>query len=615
MKKSILLLSVLAFSLSSQAQKIKYKDIFPILDSKNYDQGMPQLNTFLSDPKNAEHANANLQKALYYENLINGYHLINDSSALIDHSDSAVIYFNKSKVLITEKELKKKDEYYQAFHRRDLRTGEFGIKVSDVHLDIEKKMESIKKLKKNAIIIYGNLYRSNISYNKTNEEFKSLVGTAASENEFLILANEEQVVILDQFINRASDIKTAFQEIRNAVSKIRIKGYSPELELIGINDFLVDGRSSIDIFQNDVKVWDYGTWAEEIKRKIERDVYRMRNHIKRTYEDLTMKSENIKSGSVIPYEELTDILDPKLIDAMHQFEDAPLPEKLLNILIEDTKYRFLTKPTLNTALANEDDVIYQLALSDSLREMTTNIMAIINSIDEPMITGATKKHPVFLKDNYGGDFGLLKYQNQVKKKYEKAQLKWQEKLSYWQDKSKWGVSADLADSIYLIGKADSLYEAIPLSQYYTIAVSSDDSSFTYAIGIEFTGDKDQGFITRIGKDMIIQWKENFDLGEFQYSDSAIMVLGDFIASDEGKISSYIFSYVPETPTNIIIVNVDKAGTFNWSNELSINRPPVTTKFNSDVKETYLYYISEEEMETYDGEDAGYIVIDRRGKTR
>lgn len=616
MKRPILTLSVLIlFFLPTQAQKLKYKDIFPLLDAKNYDEGVPKLNRFLNDSKNAEHANSHLQKGLYYEYLIEGYNLIADSSLLLNHIDSSVIFLSRAKALITEKELKKKDEYYQAFYRRDLRSGEFGIKVSDVHLDIEKKMQKLRKLKKNASIIYQSLIIANNDYTTSNEEFRHLATTAASEEEFMLLATDEQIASLDDFIKRGDNVKKAFEDIRQAVSVIRVKGYSPELEIIPINDFLVDGKTNTNIYENDVKVWDYGTWAEGTKRRIRRDILRMRDQLKSVYLDLNAQNEKVKSGSGITYDELSPSLDENLVKTLREFDGNPLPEKLLNILIEDTKYRYLTNTSLNTELANENNVTYQLSITDSLNSLVNDIIQQVTFLTEPAITDATRKYFNFLKENYGGDFGLLKYKERVQKKYEKAQEKWSEKYKYWYEKSKWGVSPDAMDSIYLIAKSDSLYESIPLSKYYTIAVDSDDSSYVYAIGIEFTGDKDTGFLTKIGTDRVIQWKENFDLGKFEYSDSAILVIGKFIPTEEGSISSYIFSYVPDTPSNLIVVNANKSGGINWNNELTINRPPITTKFNSDVKETYIYYISEEELNTYEGEDSGYIVIDRRGKTR
>ena len=166
MNKSLLLIVLLSIGfVSNQAiaqKKVKYdKDIFPLIAAKNFDQAIPMIFTYLSDPKNESHANANLQIGLFYENRVNSLHIVNDSTAILGASDTSVIYLSKAKALITEKELKKNDEFYQDFYRRDLRSGEFGIKISDVHLDIENKLESLRNINKYAHTIYVNLYNLN----------------------------------------------------------------------------------------------------------------------------------------------------------------------------------------------------------------------------------------------------------------------------------------------------------------------------------------------------------------------------------------------------------------------------------------------------------------------
>ena len=64
----VITLSLLLVPLLGNAQKkIKYKDLFPILNSKNYTEGEPQLKTFLSDIKNEDHANAHYHMGLILE--------------------------------------------------------------------------------------------------------------------------------------------------------------------------------------------------------------------------------------------------------------------------------------------------------------------------------------------------------------------------------------------------------------------------------------------------------------------------------------------------------------------------------------------------------------------
>ena len=117
MPRKLLLVICLISIIGSQvvAQKLKYKDIYPLLETKNYDSGIPTLRKFLSDPKNADHANGNYQMGLYYESRVDEMDLIKDSTTIQVATDSAIYFLARGKQLITEKELKKNDDYYQAF--------------------------------------------------------------------------------------------------------------------------------------------------------------------------------------------------------------------------------------------------------------------------------------------------------------------------------------------------------------------------------------------------------------------------------------------------------------------------------------------------------------------
>ena len=120
--------------ISFAQKKVKYKDLFPLLSAQKFEDAEPFLRSVVAnDP---DHPNANFQMGLLFENKSKQADILKETELFVEKADSAIIYYSKSKLLITEKELKKRDEYYQAFNRRDRRTGKFGINLSDVHLDI-----------------------------------------------------------------------------------------------------------------------------------------------------------------------------------------------------------------------------------------------------------------------------------------------------------------------------------------------------------------------------------------------------------------------------------------------------------------------------------------------
>ncbi|MFT7033647.1 MAG: hypothetical protein ACJA2S_002155 [Cyclobacteriaceae bacterium] len=614
MKFNSLLIGILlvAFGHNAHSQKLKYKDIFPLIENKDYETAITQINAFLSNSKNDDHANANLQKGLYFERKTDEFHVISDSIALLASNDSAIHYLRIAKTLITDKELSKNDEYYQAYYRRDLRTGDFDIKLSDVQLDIEKKLLSMENLNKYARIIHQNLKVGNRSYTASNEQYRHLITLYGDENEFALMSSELEQADLEGMITRSDSITSAMDMIRDAVSKLGKKGYSPEINFIEIKEFGVEGKSKTDFYANDIKVWDYSLWSQNLQSKVRMDVNKMRDKLNTTYSKLKSNYDMAKMGGGINENDLVQNLDPTLKSQLRKLDKNPLPEKLLDLLIDETKFEFITSKKLNTRLADENDVNYQIMVSDSINTIIDDISDKVSVIIEPYTTVGAKKYPKFIAGNYGGEFGLIKYKQATENKYAKEKNKWKELSSYWNEKSKWGVSEDLADSIYLIPKTDSSYMSMEFSKFYTLSITEDDSLNIYALGLEFQGDADKGYLAKIGNDRIIKWKVNFDLDKFVYDDEVLKVSGSYAPSSEGSISGYLYNSVPESENNFILLNCESTGELNWSSAAKITNEPVSIKFNDIVKETNVFLMEEEALESYDGEDPIYVVFDRKG---
>ena len=70
--------------------------------------------------------------------------VLKQTALAIANMDSAIFHYDKARKTLDEREVRKNKEYYEAYNRRDLRTGEFGVKLSDIQFDIEKKIESHK---------------------------------------------------------------------------------------------------------------------------------------------------------------------------------------------------------------------------------------------------------------------------------------------------------------------------------------------------------------------------------------------------------------------------------------------------------------------------------------
>ena len=138
-------LFLLAVVSSASAQKLKYKDIYALLSTKQYESAEPFLNRYLKE--NTDNPNAYLYKGIIFQEKASKDDVLKQTSRVQSNIDSAILFYDIAYKGITEKELKKNGEYYAAYNRRDLRTGEFGVTLSDIQFDLEKRMEGLRERK------------------------------------------------------------------------------------------------------------------------------------------------------------------------------------------------------------------------------------------------------------------------------------------------------------------------------------------------------------------------------------------------------------------------------------------------------------------------------------
>ncbi|HEY3429361.1 MAG TPA: hypothetical protein VGK39_01715, partial [Cyclobacteriaceae bacterium] len=152
------------------AQKVKYKDIFGLLSVKQYEQAEPFLKTYLKE--NTDNPNAYLFMGVIYKEKAEAADILLNTDRSIQQMDSAILFFNNSLKILDEKEVRKNKEYYVMYNKRDLRTGEFGVKLSDVQFDLEKKIEGLRERIDKVKMVKFYFTKSNDLYNGAIDLFK-----------------------------------------------------------------------------------------------------------------------------------------------------------------------------------------------------------------------------------------------------------------------------------------------------------------------------------------------------------------------------------------------------------------------------------------------------------
>ena len=598
--KSIATVLILFSVHFSFAQKIKYKDLFPILDSKNWEVGGPQLKTFLSDPKNAEAPNAHLQMALMLEDRFNKMDAAMDTVAVYSSGDSAIYFFGKAKGFITAKELKKNDQYYQAFFRRDLRTGDFGIKESDVHLDIEKKIETIEKRMNASRDLNKKVKSVEDGKKKTGDNYKKLAARFQSYNELLLGADEEANTTLQTLKMDASETKALAEEVKSLASALKTARFKDEIIFKSIEEFGKDGMTASDLAGGTIEFWDFEDWAITTSSEINGSVGILKSMVLKYSKTIREKKSLIKKSQ----DAEIDTISQELVDLFAKYDPESVARKLL--LVEASEANILRQVdySINKALLDSTLVGQQLDIYTSVKADAETMLVVLGSINASELTEAKKTYKEYLDSFFQTQGTAGNYVNEMKT-WTNQQKNWaSDAVEFWTKRNKWGIMT-------IEGEAEKriplFVQDAPESEFFTVGmpISNNEEVVVYGTNIS----EKKGFVHAFDEGRYTKWMLEYELP----GDGSFKFATDTIVAPEGSTNFYLLNEAVQE-NNLAIVSYSNAGALNWNAVVTVAKTPVDYKFDDITQELTILLYPEEDLPLDNGE-VGYLVIDKEGNAR
>ena len=359
MTKIGLIQFLLLFLISAAfGQKVKYKDIFALLSTKQYEQAEPFLKTYLRET--ADNPNAYLFMGNIFQEKASKNDVLKQTAVAIANMDSAISYYDKAYKILDEREVKRNKEYYQNYNRRDLRTGEFGVKLSDIQFDIQKRTEALKERIDKVKMVKYYFSLADSTYKRSNALFLSLQRKFPSLNQLYLRADVQTVKELSTLSLRFDSCRKAFDHYKTASSSLGKTGYNQQTSLAEIKDFKMDGRDAADFHADEIRLWDYKKFADESRAIVEKEILPMRQHLVAYDMEINKLREKLNSDSVSVRSDLTKLIDKLLYDQLKKFDTQPLPMLLFAMKITDLEYR--SSRLEHKSLSDSADVHLQITM-------------------------------------------------------------------------------------------------------------------------------------------------------------------------------------------------------------------------------------------------------------
>jgi len=427
----ILIFLVSAFQLN--AQKLKYKDIYGLLSTKQYEQAEPFLKAYLND--NTDNPNAYLYMGFIYQEKSILTDVLIQTERSINQMDSAVIYLTKASETITEKEIKKNKEYYTAYNRRDLRTGEFGVKLSDVQLDLENRIASLRERIDKVKMVKHYFSNAEDLYKRSYYLFKEIQKTFPGEREMYLRADEAMLGKIKALSLRFDSCTKMFEHYKVSMSNIGKTRYNQSWNLREISDFKNDGGEMTDFYADDVKVWDYKKFATNTLNVIEKEVNPTLADLITYDMEINKLRQRLETDSVSVKNDLVKLVDKLLSNQLKKFDTDPMPMNVFALKIADLEYK--STVIENIPVMKSDNIKGRLNAVTNEAQYIGKVDSVALKLSKRSLDEDILNYNQFIASTFNKGDILKSYIRSLKEYAEREMNKKNKQISMYSESLKW----------------------------------------------------------------------------------------------------------------------------------------------------------------------------------
>jgi hypothetical protein len=473
MTQSIRLTILLFVSVCATAygQKVKYKDVFALLNTKQYEVAEPFLKQYLKD--NTDNPNAYLFMAMVYQDKAEKSDLLKQTQIQLALLDSALLFYDKAYKSLTEKEIKRNSEYYQAYSRRDLRTGEYGVKLSDVQVDIEKRVEVLRNKVDLVKITEQAFSKASALYNRANDDYRSLQERYKTTNKLLLRANDGLVSELTTLGIQYDSSIFYFKKYKDNLPLVGKTGYQQELVIKNIEQ-LSDGGKEVDFFTDEVHLWNYKKFADQTIQTINNEIVPLRQSLVAYDSELNKLRNKLNQDSLSVNQDLAKIIDKMMMNQLQKFDNDPLPLDVFALKTSDLTYR--SSKIEHKRMIDTLNVHHML--SDAQKELSQ--IQQLDSITKKILTTNLEKrvedYQDYIKDAYGSTVVLKTYVQSLQQFSQQEILKAEKQLARRKLALNWILLDKDSVPVEISNPTNKYKPLLVLPEKYTVGLAYKDTA-------------------------------------------------------------------------------------------------------------------------------------------
>ena len=407
----IVSLSLLTGFSLSHAQRIKYKDLVPVLDSLKEDEAIPMLIELLQTER--DNPNANFRLGLLYAKKYKATDPLKEFEKSIEYANRTKLQMIKSKAIIDNREVNRNSGWYAP-----LATEVKGNKVEFIIIQqqIDNEYNLADAFTNNIPPAYASFTKAVFNYDKAKKTYADIAQKYASIKELCLLYNQDIETRMRQLQFQYDSTYYYFNQY-NSLKAGTIIAYDQKLVVKPINVYRKDGLATqTDFFTQKIDIWNYRKWAEEVINEVNSSVVSLRENLQSNYEKISKSVEVMESGTDV---EQFATIDKQLLFTLGRmdYRNALVPMLQYNQFLQE----YLSRKRELSGLESDTAIVLQTKLQLYTLLLYENIKAdslLADLVEKSQDDAKLKRHEEFLIQNFGSPEGFKKMALDEKQKVE-----------------------------------------------------------------------------------------------------------------------------------------------------------------------------------------------------
>lgn len=402
-KLIISLILLLQGNLSFASSRLKYDDVYKVVLSGDKDKAYTLLMAYQrQDP---DFANTYFQLGIIAKEWAKSFNPYKEFTYTKLFIYNTKLYFNLAKRYIEDEKNRNRSYYKNA---PIIPKGK-KLQISDINAYIDSQVEDITDYENNVVKIINYYNKSSDYYNECVSIFMNINTNNTKIKNIYLSEDPELILKMQKLVTDFDSTLSYFQLYKDALKKFPIQNYNQTYKLKDIITYRLDGLTYSDFMQNNILLWNYKKWVQDVNKMKEGMVKNNKIYIANQNNEINTKINTLLNGEYSNgYHRYK--LDEKFVYKIEKLDNNSLLIKLFKL--NETKINFLKefKKEINNPVTISKVSFLKRA------EYCYNLMKekeIADSINKVFVTAINpeqiKKYTNFYISEYGGMKGLKEY--------------------------------------------------------------------------------------------------------------------------------------------------------------------------------------------------------------